>query len=544
MLHELHVSDFALIEDVWLEFAPGMTVLTGETGAGKTALVGALKLLLGERADSQAVRSGAAEALVEGRFASGADEVVAKRRVSADGRSRCQLDGEIATVGGLARRIGPLVDLHGQHEHQALLSPPTHAGYLDRWAGKAVDDAVSSYRVARAAHAQAIETRDALAARLAEASRNADYLRFVLNEIDGAAPRPDEDEELEARLPALQHSERLAEAADEVSALLRGDGGALDRIAQAAAAFGRVAGIDPELDALSERLGEVQVHVDDLGTCARSYRDKVEHDPRALEQTLARLSVLSGLKKKYGPGLRQVLALRDEAFDALSEDAESDQVREAAQRELELAEHALMEAGEALRGLRRAAAPGFVSSLAEATADLAMEGAAFDVAFTELPFGSWTYDGPDRIEFLYAPAPGQPARPLARIASGGEVSRVMLALKGVLGAADEVATLVFDEVDAGIGGSTAHAVGRRLALLAKTHQVIVVTHLAQVAVFAERHLVVSKRLDDGAAATTVDEVAGDGRVAEVARMLGGNDSSASMAHARELLEAAGSKVTA
>lgn len=543
MLHELHVRDLALIEDVWLEFASGMTVLTGETGAGKTALVGALKLLLGERADSQAVRSGAPEAFVEGRFTSGTDEVLAKRRVSSDGRSRCQLDGEIATVSTLAQIVGPLVDLHGQHEHQALLSPPTHVGYLDRWAGEEVDTASSSYREARKAYGAATTARDALDARLAEATRNADYLRFVLSEIDAVAPRAGEDEELEARLPALQHAERLSEAAGEASTLLRGDAGAIDCIARAAAAFGRVAGIDPELDALAGRLGEVQVQIDDLGMSARHYRDEVEHDPHALEQTLARLSALSGLKKKYGPGLQQVLALRDEVQAALADDAESEDARAAAQREVDLAAQRLLETGETLRALRRGAAPSFVSALTEAASDLAMEGAGFDVSFTELPFASWTADGPDRVEFLYAPAPGQPARPLARIASGGEVSRVMLALKGVLGEADEVETLVFDEVDAGIGGSTAQAVGRRLALLAKTHQVIVVTHLAQVAVFAERHLVVRKQLDGGSASTTASEVVGAQRVAEVARMLAGNDSVASMAHARELLEEASRKVT-
>ena len=544
MLHELHVRDLALIEDVWLEFGEGMTVLTGETGAGKTALLGALKLLLGERADSGAVRSGASEALVEGRFSMSDDEILAKRRVSADGRSRCQIDGEMAAVGTLAVRLGPLVDLHGQHEHQALLSPSTHQGYLDRWAGESVARALSGYEAARDGYRSAVAERDGVTKRLAEAERNKDYLGFVLAEIDAVAPEAGEDDALAARLPALQHAERLAQAAGDASASLRGESGALDHLAEAAASLRKVSGIDPALDGIAERLSEASVLVDELSSAARAYRDSVEHDPAVLEQTLSRMSALAGLAKKYGPGLDRVLALRAEAERALSEAGESGEARAQAQKAVDEAESLLRDNGAELSSLRLSAVPGFVAALADAAADLAMEGSTFDVAFTELPFPSWTSDGPDKVEFTFSPAPGQPPRSLARIASGGEVSRVMLALKGVLGEADCVETLVFDEVDAGIGGSTAHAVGMRLAELARTHQVIVVTHLAQVAAYASRHLVVRKDLDGESATTSALEVDGEARVAEIARMLAGNGTDASLAHARELLESAERKVTA
>jgi len=382
----------------------------------------------------------------------------------------------------------------------------------------------------------AIDARDMLANRLAEAARNADYLRFVADEIGRVDPQPGEDDALEARLPALQHGERLAEAAGEATQLLRGDGGALDRVAAASAALAKVGAIDPALDELSGRLGEIAALADDLSAEMRAYRDRIEHDPEALEAVLTRLSQLSGLKKKYGPRIEDVRAAHEDAVAALEAHDAGEEAMRAAGEAVEAAERELRSAAESLASVREAAAPEFVEALAAEVADLAMGGTSFEVAVTVLPFESWTADGPHRIEFLYSPAAGQPARPLAKIASGGELSRVMLALKGVLGEADTVETLVFDEVDAGVGGATATAVGRRLAQLSRTHQVIVVTHLAQVAAFADVQLVVAK--SEGAnAATTVSAVRDEDRVAEIARMLSGNDSDASLAHARELLAA-------
>lgn len=538
MIEELHVKDLALIEEAWLEFGPGMTVLTGETGAGKTALLGALKLLLGERADSAAVRAGAAEALVEGRFSHEGAEYLAKRRVSADGRSRCVLDAEMTTVGALAQTIGPLVDLHGQHEHQALLAAAAHVGYLDRWIGDSATDALEAYRTARRSHREAAEALEALRERISVAQRDSDYLRFVLEEIDRVDPREGEDDELEASLPALQHAEKLAEAAAVVAHALRGDGGAVDQIARANAAIAKVAGIDAALDAIAERAREIETLADDIGADARAYSETVAHDPAALDATLARLSALSGLKKKYGPRMADVLERRAEAAATLEAAGDEEAAVEAAVNEVVAAEATLRQAAEVLATTRREGAPAFVEQLSAATSELCMEGARFEIDFTDLAFEAWSGEGSQRIEFLYAAAASQPVRPLAKIASGGELSRVMLALKSVLGSADSVSTLVFDEVDAGIGGEVAHAVGRKLAQLAATHQVLVVTHLAQVAAFADAHLVVTKETGDGSARTRVVGVEGDERTAEVARMLGGARTDTGLAHARELLEGA------
>jgi DNA repair protein RecN (Recombination protein N) len=538
MLEELHVRDLALIEDVWLEFGPGMTVLSGETGAGKTALIGALKLLVGERADSMLVRSGAPETLVEGRFILDGEEIVARRRVSADGRSRCTLGDAMATVSALAEKLGPLVDLHGQHDHQALLSPSTHVAYLDRHAGDALAVPLASYRSALERYRAAVVQRDELNTRLADSDRRIDYLRFVASEITEANPLPGEDAELDARLPSLRHGERLAAAANEAAALLRSDGGASDVVAGAIAALSRVARLDPALDLLTERLADAQAVVDDLGLAVRRYGEGIEYDPVTLDRIESRLSVLGALKKKYGPGLDDVLETAREACDTLATLDAGEEGLRAAEEAVARAEVKLREAAATLDSARRGAAPAFETALGAAVADLAMESARFEVAFTEIPFESWTVDGAQRVEFLFAAAASEPARPLAKIASGGEVSRVMLALKSVLGEADDTPVLVFDEIDAGIGGATAHAVGRRLAELARVHQVLVVTHLAQVASYADRHLVVTRSLREGRAFTAVCVVEDDERVAEIARMLSGTDSVASTAHARQLLDAA------
>jgi len=538
VLEELHVRNLALIEDVWLEFAPGMTVLTGETGAGKTALVGALKLLVGERADSTMVRAGADEAVVEGRLRHEGGELVARRRLSSDGRSKCVLNGEMTTVSALAETLGPLVDLHGQHEHQALLQSARHVEYLDRYCGMGAIEALAAFRTARTEWLATKAALDLLLGQLAEAKRRADYLEFVTNEISSVNPSIEEESDIERRLPGLRHGERLSAAAAEAHSALRDEAGASDSLAVAHSSLRHVSDLDPQLDAMSDRLGEVVVVVEDLAADLRGYADSLEHDPALLDALQSRMAALAGLKKKYGPTTDDVLRTLQEATEGLAALEAGEAGLEQARQAVEVAEAALRRAAETLATARRDAVPRFVHDLIEATADLEMPGTAFDVMLEDLPFDSWGDDGPQRIEFMYAPGPDQPARPLARIASGGEISRVMLALKGVLGAADDVPVLVFDEVDAGIGGMTATAVGRRLKELALRHQVLVVTHLAQVAVFADRHLVVEKRVSDESVSTSVRVVEGSERTVEISRMLAGSESDAGMAHAQELLGSA------
>jgi DNA repair protein RecN (Recombination protein N) len=538
VLSELHVKDLALVEDVWLEFGPGLTVLTGETGAGKTVLVSALKLLLGERADSTLVRQGAEEALVEGRFTIGGREYVVRRRLTAEGRSRCSIDGEMAAVGMLAELLGPHVDLHGQHEHQALLSSSRHAEHLDRFIGESATAARDAYRSAWKARADARHRLAEIESALADRDRKAEYLRFQIADIDGASPSESEHEELQARLPRLRHGERLTEASGLAWSTLKGEGGASDSIAAAAAALGQARGLDPALDTAAASLEQLEVELADLALTLRDYSDSVEHDPAALDETERRLQQLADLERKYGGSLAEVLRLRDEALRELAVLEEGEGGLERVREELGVAEAVLREVAAELTRVRDGGVGPFTQALADAVADLALPNASFAIARTELPFESWTSDGPERVEFLFSSAAGESAKPLAKVASGGEVSRVMLALKSVLGEADAVPVLVFDEIDAGIGGATARAVGARLASLARSHQVLVVTHLPQVAAYAGTHVVVEKARSGERTITTARPVSGDELVGEISRMLAGSASETGLAHARELLDAA------
>lgn len=540
MLVELHVRDLALVEDVWLEFGPGLTALSGETGAGKTVLVTALKLLLGERADAGFVREGSAEAVVEGRFVFNGEEVLVRRRISAEGRSRCSLNGEMATVAMLAEQLGGHVDLHGQHEHQALLHPARHAGYLDRFIGEPAHVALECYRTAWREAAVARGRVDELRVTLADRDRRADYLRFMIADIDAVAPAPGEREEIEARLPRMRHGGRLAAAASTAWNALNGDDGASDHLSTALHALGSARDLDPALDALAQAASEVDMQLQDVAASLRAYAESIEHDPAGLEAAESRLHVLADLGKKYGSSLSDVLHAREAAVRELGMLDEGEAGLERAEAAVLQAAAALRAAGEDLSSVRADAVDAFADSLRAAAADLALPSATFAVSRTPLPFEAWTSDGPERIEFLFASSSGETPRPLAKVASGGEVSRVMLALKSVLGAADFVEVLVFDEVDAGIGGATALAVGRRLAALAAGHQVLVITHLPQVAAFADAHVVVEKGESGGRTVTTARRVSASERTTEIARMLAGEPTAVALAHAAELLESAGS----
>jgi DNA repair protein RecN (Recombination protein N) len=538
VLAALHAKDLALVEDVWLELGPGMTALTGETGAGKTVLVEALKLLLGERADSGLVRSGAEESLVEGTFIIDGREVLARRRLSAEGRSRCTVDGEMATVATLGDLLGSLVDLHGQHQHQALLSPANHAGYLDRFIGEESTSALAAYRDAFSEWREAEAAARALERGLLDREEKLDRLRFIVADIDSAAPREGEDEQLAALLPKLRHAAKLTSASAAAWDALRREGGPSDTIGEALAALRMGSGLDAELDSLAERLGALDTELDEVAARLRDYAESIEHEPNALDEAERRSQLLSDLARKHGGTLEAVFAVRQEARrDIEALDAGEAGLAEARVR-VERAEESLRAAAARSVAIRVQSAAGFAASLREAAADLALANAQFEVSVTESPREAWTADGPSRVEFLFASAAGEPPRPLARIASGGEVSRVMLALKGVLGAADPTPILVFDEIDAGIGGATALAVGRRLARLSQGRQVLVVTHLAQVAAYADTQVSVSKESGGGRPVTSVRTLSGEARVAEIARMLSGGDSATTLAHARELMSSA------
>lgn len=552
MLVELRIRDYAVIEDLTLSLGPGLNALTGETGAGKSIIVGALSLLLGERASSSVVRSGAERATVEAVFdVSGhphvearleemgfrpeEGHVILRREVAAEGRNRAWVNGSPATAGVVGELGNALVDLHGQHEHQTLLRAREQRGILDAFAGA---DA-SAGRVAEI-HGKVRDLAAALAEReghLRDVESRADFLRFQLGEIDGARLEAGEDDELEAEARRHEHAEELVQGASAVHELLYAGEEALgDRLSEARAAVQRLARFDPALEDVVRLLGDAYHGVSDAGRRMGEYASAVEHDPSRLEAVRARLDLIFRLKRKYGPELADVLATGDRVRTELRELDEADHDLEELRRSLDQARQALTEAAAELTALRTSAAGSLGDAVAAVLPELGLTGATFQVRVR--PLDEVGPQGAEAVEFLVAPNKGFDAMPLARIASGGELSRVMLALKSILAGVDRIPVLVFDEIDAGIGGVVATAVARKLEEVASRHQVFVVTHLPQLASRAHAHLLVEKEQAGDITATRVRTLHGDARVEEVARMLGGDpDSVTSREHARELLAA-------
>lgn len=540
MIDEIRVENLALIREASLVPCSGLTVLTGETGAGKTALLSALKLLMGERADASSVREGEAGLVVEGRFFKGADDpegfgVV--RSVSADGRSRVKIDGSISSVRELATRVGSMIDLCGQHEHQSLLDSANHVRMVDSWAADTIAPILDDYRaklhVARAAAAEL--------ARVTEASRSKgallDEARFTVERISEVDPRLGEYEELEESLPRAEHAEALASAANDAQSLLSEENAALDLLNGAIAELQRMAGVDKKLSEFADSLAEASILIEDAAADLRRYRDSVDFDPEELARQQDRFAQLKGLLRQYGPTMDDVFARLESSKELLSLVDDAEERVKRARLELDAAEGDLVQAARALMKARSVAGPRFCREVVRQMARLEMGGAEVLWDERELPRERWTDSGPSICELLYRSGSGLTPRPLKRIASGGELSRVLLAAKVVMGSADHAGTLVFDEVDAGVGGATARSLATILADLAKTHQVIVVTHLAQVAVVADAHYVVRKAdTGSGIPETSLVPVEGDERVAEIARMLSGDSSPESLAHARAMLE--------
>ena len=525
-LVELAVTDLGIIDRLVLVFGPGMTALTGETGAGKTMVVGAIDLLLGGRADASMVRSGATEAVVEGRFDLDGEELILTRVVPADGRSRAYVNGRMATAGVLADRAGALVDLHGQHAHQSLLATRTQRESLDRYAG--ID--LGRLLAARAERRRIGRELEALGGDGGARAREADLLRFQASELVVAGlDDPDEDARLDEQEDLLAGAVSHREAAAVAVPALTEDGGAIDGLGTAIAALdGRA-----PYRTLVERLHAAQAELADAAAEARVVGEGINDDPARLAEIRERRQLLVDLRRKYGTApldddhdrtrartrsgtISDVIAYRDAVTERLERLDSHDAHAGALERELVAAEAEEAAAARLIGRARRQAGPALAGAVQGHLRDLAMPNARVQVAVGD--------DDPgDNVAFLLAANPGSEAAPLTKVASGGELARSMLALRLVLSAAPPV--LVFDEVDAGIGGEAALAVGRSLAQLGADHQVLVVTHLPQVAAFADQQVHVHKRVAGGTTVATASALAGAERVVELSRMLSGTPES-------------------
>ena len=539
MLDELRVQNVALIEDASLDPASGLTVLTGETGAGKTALLSSIKLLVGERADASAVREGTDALRVEARFFTSPEDqegIVVSRKVSADGRGRVEIDGHMASVKELAAGIGTSIDLCGQHEHQRLLDVKNHVSMLDAWIGSDIQsyqteyvDALHAYHAAVTELQRVIEVSQSSNAKIDEAA-------FLVQRIDEVSPKEGELEDLEEQLPRFEHAEALLQAAGGTHEVLSSDEGVIDSLSDAVQMLQNASTFDATLGSYAESLSSALIEIEDVSSELRSYVGSLDFDEEALEEMQSRMARLQGLMRTYGPGMKDVFKKYQTAQNLLEVTRDTEKLVREAQAAVDAAKDALTLKAQALKKVRVAAAPKLCDAVNKQMSHLQMGSAQIELNFEDLPFEQWNKVGSTKIELMYKPSTQMTARPLKKIASGGEVSRVMLACKVVLGESDDCDTLVFDEVDAGVGGATAVALAEVLAQLAKTHQVIVVTHLPQVAVMASKHYVVSKTEEHNALpVTSLTEVSGAQREEEIARMLSGSITEASLAHAHELL---------
>jgi DNA repair protein RecN (Recombination protein N) len=555
VLCELRVENLLLIERAELRLGPGLNVLTGETGAGKTVLAQALDLLLGGRPRSGTVRPGAAEAYVEGvfelpdevrelvgdRLPDDAEELVLARRVTAEGRTRAYVGGRSATAGDLQELGSALLSFYGQHESRKLTLASAQLEILDGFCGPEQAERRAAFAAAFAAERALREELEELRARAGARDRELDLLEWELAEIERAAPEPEEKAALLVERERLRHLSGLrAAAAGGVEALApeSGDGAAV-ALAAAVRGLEGVRGVDPELDALAERLGALAVEADDLAGELRRYGEGIEGNmspPARLDEIEERLALLDRLERKHGGSIEAVLAHAEECRRRRDELAGADEAIEDATCRLDAARADLEARAGQLRDARVAAGEALAGAVAERLAGLAMEGATFAARVTARD--GYGPTGGDDVEFLIAPNPGVPAGALRETASGGELSRVMLALMGVAAQAGP-ATLVFDEVDAGIGGQTARAVGEQLRDLAAGRQILCITHLPQIASLADRHFTIVKDTSGDTALTTVTELRRDDVVGELVRMLGADrGDAAARRHARELLKAA------
>ena len=572
-LVEMRIQGLGVIDDATLELGPGLTVVTGETGAGKTMVVHGLALLLGGKPDIGMIRAGADRAVVEGRLRvppegevatraldAGADlddgELILSRIISGEGRSRAQLGGRGVPAGVLGELAERWIAVHGQSDQQRLLKPSTQRRALDRFGGSVVAEALEAYVGAYTFFVQARRELEALTAQTDSRARELDLLRFGLAEIDVVAPEAGEDTTLASEVERLSHADALRTAAAQAHTLLGGDDDSTEpstdvgvTLAAARRVLEPVGGHDPLLASLSARIHEAGFLLADIAGDLAAYVDDVEADPVRLAAVQDRQAALAVLTRKYGPGVGDVIAWAARArVDVLALDNADDRLALLTSQVGDL-EADLVAKASALSSARAEAGAGFARAVGAELAELAMPHARLqvelsrtdDVAGLELDgrrvaFGPY---GVDEVEIALAAHPGAAFRPLAKGASGGELSRVMLGIEVVLAGQDPVPTFVFDEVDAGVGGRAAVEIGRRLARLARDAQVIVVTHLPQVAAFADQHLLVSKSDDGSVTSSDVRRLEGQDRVRELSRMLAGLDDSAlAQGHAEELLATA------
>lgn len=551
MLSLLKIQNLALVEDLAWELGPGLVGVTGETGAGKSIIVGALKLILGERADKSLIRTGTESCSVEAVFdlknASAVDAILTGaglnpldgesliiRRVIGASTNKQFVNGSPVTSAMLKELGAYLVDLHGPHDHQSLNSRERQLEMLDGYAGLTSD--AEAYRAAHLVWRQAVTQYDELAKSERASEQEMDMLRFQIQDIDTAALREGEEEEIAARHRIAANGTRLVELCGQVEARLgEGEGGVLSGMRDVSRLLHELEKLDPKLTASFQGFQSAYIELQDLEGTVRDYAEEIEIQPEELERLEERIHIIQMLKRKYGSSVAAILKFRDEADEKLGRMENRGEALEKLGQAVQNARAEVDRLGHGLSARRKQAAPRLAKDISTHLADLGFKRAVFEVSLSARPEPA--RDGLEEVDFLFAPNPGEPLKPLRLTASSGEMSRVLLAVKSALAREDSIPLMVFDEIDANVGGNIAEAVGRKMATLSGQHQVIAITHMPQLASLAQSHFVVTKEFAENRTRSTLREVAGAARVEELARMLGGRAESARL-HAESLLAGA------
>ena len=558
MLLELTIKNIALIESLRVEFAQGFNVLTGETGAGKSIVVDSINLALGGRADRDLIRTGAEKASVQALFdisnnpkaqefareldIEPEDGLIAIRReLSREGRNICRVQDVVVPLATLKRLTTQLMDIHGQHEHQALMNPARHLDFLDAFAGEAVGKAGEEVAALHAARGKIATQLKRLMSDVSEKERLFDMLSFQAQEIAAAKLKPGEEEKLKKKLSVLENSEKIRQGVEAAYTLVyQGDGrspSAQEGLLRSAEAMDRIASLDERYGALAGRLRELYYGAQDVGYELQSLMDDLDFEPQLLDKIAGRLDLIGRLERKYGATVEEVIAFGASAESRLNELKRGDESIAALKHQYKEADGRLREACGRLTELRKAAAGRLAEEICNQLKDLGMGKTRFEVRIEPEP--KPTVTGMDRVEFMISPNPGEPMKPLANIASGGEISRVMLALKAISVDAEGVDAMVFDEIDTGVSGRMAQVVGEKMCLIARNRQVLSITHLPQIAALGDAHFLVEKIAGEDRTDTHVRVLDEAGRVHELARLVGGAaETESSLSHAANMLREA------
>lgn len=551
MLEQLDITNYVLISHLSISFSSGLSVLSGETGAGKSVILSAIALILGEKAKADVVRRGESEAHINAVFSYGEkdaglrafleredltgedDTIIISRTIRAGGRSVNRVNSRIVTRETLSALGAYLIDISSQAAHQGLLKNDVQRVLLDRFSD--VHAELEAYEKAFRAYQAAESELDELKEKSERARRDYDYFSFCLEELDKADLKEGEDDVLSAELKRISLSEALTEEVSASYSILKGDigEGALTLLSHALSSLNRASSRDPGLDELARRLESCEIEAEDIAASLRDYLSSLTFSERELEEKNARMSLLQRMKKKYGPSLSDAINKREEFREALLAVDNADELLSEKEKQLAKCASELEKCASALTEKRRRGASRLEEKTISILKKLSMQSAELSVMLEKIPY---CQHGQDRVEFLIRANKGEKRGAIRDVASGGELSRILLALKAALSEEDETGTLIFDEVDSGIGGAVATAVGEEISALSKSHQVLVITHSAQIAARADVHFLVSKREEGERTFSEVRKIDGEGRIKEIARLLSGKTSDSALVHARELLE--------